>query len=456
MTIPAGFIPEEEFKESESISIPEGFVPEASEKRKQVAESFKVPGWKPKAESIETIRHGVGSALRGAAQGLGSIGELINLALPKKGSKRYEEAAKGFAIHFGPNNEIWKPKPESVYKAMHIVPDSQTIGNFFDKTAGEDFSPKNVPEQFINLGMDFLTSMLTLGGGAKAGSAVKSFGKNLMRAFVPAGVNVMGQEAGLPDWLNAANTIGASLLTHKFTSDSLPKIANQWHEHARELGKDTLIDVRPAMEKLEKFKEAKVNWRLDTDPVKKFLNNAINDVEKKFIRNVIPANEWAGVNTSLNSFAPEASELVGGKKLLGQVKSIVQGLDEQLKFRNPEYLKAYRQANSLTKGIYESRFIENFIKKHPKLAASSGLVTGLLKYANIGNIPGMGGIGAGAGAVKVGQIVSALYRNPGLRKAYFEVLRHAAAENPNMTLKALKEFNSVAEKNGISLENEGL
>lgn len=434
MSIPKGFVPEEKYNEKNetqrsSISdIPEGFIEEANgltPKTIKAAQGFKFFGYQPKAETIEKIRHPAGVGLRAVAKGtLGTYGEFAQLA-----------------------QRPFTKKP------IKVLPDTETIANFFDKTSGEDFSPRNVPEEFLDRGLEFLGASLGLGGIAKASSTAYSLGKTMLRAFVPGGVSLTAEKMNLPPWMQAAATIGTGILTHKFTSTSLKDVARQWHQRARELGKDVMIDSEPAMEALEQFKAKHITPRLKDSPTRQFLSKIVGSVEEKMLPRMISADDWMAVNSSLNDFAMDASQLPGGKKLLGGVKSIVQDLDKQLKRANPEFLKSYRQANSLTKGLYESKYFENYLMNNKKVFPVAGGVLGLIKYATGAELPSIGKSIGVAAISKGAEIASALYRNQGLRKAYFGVVRNAISENTGGTLKSLKAFNEVAKKEGIDVND---
>lgn len=389
-----------------------------SPKADEIAEQFKFFGYKPEARTIENLRRKAGVGLRGALQGLGVPGEIAELGQRLVGVK----------------------------KPLKVLPTTKDLGQLFDRTAGEDFTPQNTSEEFINRGTEFLTAAFSLGGLSKAPTAARALGKNLLNAFVPAGVSIGAEQANLPPWMQAAATIGSSILTHKFTNRSLRDINREWQRSARNALKDELVDVAPIESKLSEMLKDIRRTKLKSSPSRQFLEKQINPILEKTKRRLIPFEEWDGINQTLGEVSREARELKGGKRLLGQIQSIVQEEGKQLQRKNPDGYKAFRLANSLTKGLNESRFIENWLKRNPKLAAQSGVMAAFLKAA-IGS-PAVTALKGGIG-LKATEMTAALARNKGLRKAYFEVMKNAAAENTKGTLASLKKFNAQAKKEGL-------
>lgn len=392
---------------------------EVTPKEEKIAKSFKFFGYQPKPETIKYLRRKAGVGLRGSLQSLGVPGELAELGQRVVGVK----------------------------KPIKLLPTTEDFGKIFDKTAGEDFTPQNTSEEFINRGMEFLTAAYSLGGLSKAPTAVEAFGKNLLNAFVPAGVSIGAEQANLPPWMQAAATIASSILTHKFTNKSLKDIERTWQKNARNALKDEMIDVGPIHNKVTSFIDEIKRTKLKNSPSRQFLEKQAEGILEKTQRRFLPFDEWDGISQSLGEVGREARELKAGKKLLGQLQSIVQQGSDQLKRNNPKGYKAYRLANSLTRGMNETRFIENWIRKNKLLAAHSGVFALFLKGALGGGTLGKAALG-GVG-LKGAEIAGSLARNRGLRRAYFEIIKNAAEENTKGTLSALKKFNSQAKKEGI-------
>jgi hypothetical protein len=443
MSIPEGFIPLEENQSSfpsdsitENLSIesspsnsqiPQGFIPldeqSSPSKSKNVADSLKFFGYKPEEETIQKIRQPAGVGVKGLTKGLlGLPGELIELGetifgnIPKGGNK--------------------------------LLPNTEDVGKFFEKRAKEGFTPENTFEQWLDRGAEFLGGSLSLGGLSKATNLKRAIGKNLLGSFVPAGVSVLAEEADLPPWMQAAATIGTGILTHGLANRSLKQLNKEWHKQAREMASGTMLDVTPAISRLKNLKET-ISGRIKSDSARQFLDKHIDSVLDKIDRGLISANQWMDVNTSLNDVALEAKDLPGAKRLFGSIKSAVQSLGKQFERNNKQAYKMYRNANSLTKGINESRFIERFIQNNPILSTlgGTGSLFGSILKLGLGSTVGKG-IGGGVLA-KGFELAAALSRNKGLRKAYWETIKRASKEEARGTYQSLKKFNDEAKKAGI-------
>ena len=118
---------------------------------------------------------------------------------------------------------------------------------------------------------------------------------------------------------------------------------------------------------------------------------------------------------------------------------------QQFEKINPEFKDIYRQANSLHRGIAESRRMENFITGNKYLntlvIGGGNTILKLLGY-------GTGAISTLSG-IKAFNILRAFKRNPGLRKTYQQILKNAAKEDVRATGQAIKNFNKIIEREDL-------
>lgn len=339
------------------------------------------------------------------------------------------------------------------------------------------------------------------------GSARK---QEIAKAVVPAVALTTASAADLPEWAQAATTLGAGIATHAATqkepfkkivsnlykkADS--KIARQEWMATRELN-EALIDeisiimggkpLKLADEVTKKkvtdltnkiiLQNSLIHNKPVGDPVKtkgliKDLHEQIilemggnriasgSDVQQKAVDHIINKlfptinRDATGVREVLNLKQSLYKDLqtidnkVPGtaERLGGAMDAIFESLKKHGK-RNPEWWKAQRLADTAHKGVEESKKIFNNIGASSllKTAINHSPLGLLLHYSGI-NVGVAAGILVGASAFKkMGQVVKTLEDNPGLRKVYMQFLRDAHKGNLRGSFKAAELLNSEIRK----------
>jgi len=404
------------FRIVEQLEPSENAIP--SPKSEQIAESFKFFGHKPSTETIEKIRHPIGVAEKGLAKGLiGGPGELINFAQGLMG--------------------IEKPIP--------LLPTTEHVGKFFDKLSGEQFNPENLTEEIADRGFEFLGGMLGLGGMRSGGTLLKTFGKNILSAFAPAGVSVVSEKAGLPPWAQVASTIGTSFLTHRLTGKSLKEVEGALHSHAKKLAGDSTISAKTLENNFSGLK--KILEKGVSTPTTNAIKSTIKELKGKIKSGNISVEDLTEAKSRIYEKKSEVFAKLGFKDAKGTEglwKKLTKDIDNTIKEYekiNPEFSKVYRQANSLTKGIADTKKMGKWLLDNKFLTGLGGILlkTTLPVIFQEGLI--------GTGAAQAGLFMRSLARNPGYRKAYFDVLKNASKEDLKGTATALKVFNKKTEQN---------
>lgn len=394
--------------------------PAAQSKSEKIAKSLKFYGVKPKAATIESIRQKVGTGLRGLAGGLiGTPSDIVKLLT------KVAKAPLG--------GLLGKPVGKAAEKITEFLPTSEKVEQFFDTMAGEKFEPKTTTEKLIANTASGLGAIL-LGGPLKATTRLPSGVRTVMAAVAPAVAMTATEKADLPPWAQAASAIGASLLVHKFTGKNIKSVRNEWYRKADKLAEGKSIKAESLNKNLSKL-ETLLYKGGKTGP-KEAVKKLANEVKGKIHGGRIGLDELIEFKKNINERMGEFEKIKGSKgfwKMLGGM--VDKGIGQYEKF-NPEFKKVFRQANSLHKGLREARVIESFIKSHPIISAEAGLVLNMLP----------GGAVTKVGILKGGELVAAFARNPGLRKAYFEVLKNASKNEVRGTLNAVKKFNAEAQQ----------
>lgn len=429
-----------------------------SAKAKKIAEGFKLFGKEPfTPEQVEVGRRRAGIGLKRLAGGLlGTPGDITQLL---KGAVRV--GASGLIGEVEPVKKVGK----ILGKGIDIIPTSGQIEKFFEKTTGEKFDAETFGEKIIGNTAGYLGSILTLGGPLKGTVKIPGALRTALAAFVPATAVAAAEKAGAPPWLEASAAIGSSLLLHKMTGKSLKDIKKGWYKEAESLAEGKSISAIPLKRNLDKLKKtaakgiktgpkSAVNEMISEienkisgprisgkDIEKRIIGRrfGVKDIDKKIIGNRIEIPELLEIKRNINERMGEFEKIKGSKGLFKALAKTVDDGIKQYETIHPKFREAYRSANSLHKGMNESRTIERWIKKHPIVAAEAGIVLNILP----------GGLVTKVGLVKGGEIAAAMIRNPGLRKAHMEVLKNASRNEIKGTIQSLRRFNKIAKEEGL-------
>jgi hypothetical protein len=399
--------------------------PEISSKSEEIAKGFKFFGYQPNPETIEDIRQPVGVALKGFAEGL--VGTPGNI---------YEVGKSVFGLP----------------QAKNPLPTSQDVGSFFEKASGEKFQPQNLPEEILGETAGALGSILGLGGPLKGPTLAKSLQRTGLAAFIPATTSVLAGKAALPPWAQASAVIGSGLLTHRITGKSLNQIEKDLYTQSGNMSKGVVIPSNALNSRIEKL-GSEMAQGLSTGP-KTRIRSMMNEISAKASGGAIPLDDLIQFRKDVievsKEFTPEIRK--GSARYWSGLRSAIDASIGDYEKLNPEFSQVYRQANSIHRGLNEARYVERFIKNHKTASGfSTAGAEGFLKILgySLGTIPTI----TTAGATKMAEFTAAMVRNPGLRKAWKDILKDASKNEVKAVGNSLKVFEKYAKDEDL-IEND--
>ena len=416
--------------------------PEASDKSKEIAKSLKFYGFEPDPESVEAIRRPLVQKLLYPATEftsatVGAPGDVLSLL--------NELIAR-------PTAEFITKKPTQPYEETifsKILPTSEMVHRKAEEAAGEKIRPESITEELIGTTSGFLGSMVGLGakGLGKAGQIpftkikIPAAINTVLNAFAPAAAFTGAKKADLPPWMTVGATLGTSLLTHRLTNKAVPQIRNDLYKRAGDMSKGQVIYSDKLLDRIDGLYEQlqKGGKTSAKSSVMKFMDN----IRAKAIGGGIELDDVIEARKNLfeESKMLTKQQYKPTERYWNQARKV---LDDTIKdYKNPEFQKVFREANSLHRGIKESRKMEAWVKGHLKESAIGLGGNFLLRHLQIAS--GLSPLKAAA-ATKAYYFTKALVKNPGFRKAYKDVLKNAANENIRGTSRALKNFNEYYTK----------
>lgn len=420
-----------------------------STKSQEVAKGFKFFGYQPKAETIEPIRHQLMQKLvepvtEFTTSALGAPGDVLSLL--------NEIIAR-------PLSEKLTGKPSQSFEESllgQFIPTSERLHKGIEEFAGEKIRPETTSEELLGTTAGFLGSMLGFGtkGLGKAGQIpftakkIPATVKTVLSAFAPATAFVSAKKADLPPWMQVGATIGTSLLTHRLTNKSIPQISKDLYVKSDKLAKNVLMPAEKLNRRLDNLQQI-MSKGLTTAP-KSRINTLINEINGKASGGAIPLSDLIQFRKDIIEVGKEfTKEQMKGSEVFW--KPFRATIDNTINdYKNPEFQKTFREANSLYRGIQESKKMESFLKKHWQGTALGLGGEYLLKQ--VGHSLGIPTIGV-LGGIKTYNFINSLRKNPGFRKAYKDLLKNATNENIKGTSRALKNFNKYYDKLEIEKEN---
>jgi hypothetical protein len=395
--------------------------PETAKASEDVAKSFKFFGFEPKAETIESIRQPVGAALKRFAGGiLGTPGDIEQLARSVTGTEKRQ-----------------------------ILPTSKEVESGFEKVSGQEYKPKGTAQEILAETSGALGSILGLGGPLKGASLLKSLTRTGLGAFVPATTSVISGKAELPDWMQASAVIGSGILTHRITGKSMRQIEKELYKQADTMAEKVMLPTDNLTTRLDKL-QSKMSEGLSTGP-KDRINKMIDELKAKASGGAIPLPNLMQARRDAIEVSKEFTREVrkGSERYWSGLRQAIDDTVGDYEKINPEFSQVYRQANSLHRGLNEARIIEKFIISHPILsstAAGGEFFLHTLGHALVGPSITAGGAVVG----KLTEFAIAMKRNPGLRKAWQDVMKDASKNEVRATLNSLRKFHKEAKEEGLT------
>jgi hypothetical protein len=163
-------------------------------------------------------------------------------------------------------------------------------------------------------------------------------------------------------------------------------------------------------------------------PNKKELNKSIHSLKNKIKNNEISVDEVWEFKRNINEVFGDPQKLEGAEKLVGALQK---GLNETLTEygkKNKPFLKAFREAEDITRGMKKASPVNKFLQKHVS-PANIGKVTGGVLLGYVPPSTAIKGVGTAVTAREAVKGFEAIKNSPAIRKYYSSVIADAVAKN---------------------------
>lgn len=383
---------------------------------------FKIYGKDPfTEEEYKNLRQNVGYGLKKLSGGmLGSLGDILQ-----------------FVKQTGLGGPVGNNIPQ-------ILPTSETIEKGFEKLSGEQYQPTGAIGEYAGEAAGFLGSILGLGGPLKKSGKIPGMARTALAAIIPSSFLTTAKKMDLPEWAQVAGTVGAGFLTHRLTGKSLRTIESDLYKRAESLSQGESLYSDELLKRLENLQE-RLAEGLKTGP-KSRINSMLEEIAAKAGGGAIKVHDLMQFRRDINEVSKEFTkdQLKGSERYWRPLRNAIDQTIGDFEKTNPEFSEAYRNANSLHRGLNESRAIENFIRNNKTLAGLGGAADAFLFYLGHGIDPI-----SGAATAKIAEFSVALARNKGLRNAWWNIIKDASKNEIKGTATSLKKFNNELEKEGL-------
>ena len=193
-------------------------------------------------------------------------------------------------------------------------------------------------------------------------------------------------------------------------------------------------------------------------PSEKRVLETVDDILKKTSNGTITAEEAQATVRSLNETlqeavysSPDKASKARAKKLFGQVQREFRTAIDDFGSKNPQWHKAYKEANQAFGTLAQSnaitRTMEKVLGRSPKaidFLKALGVGGGAASYTGVASgVPASilaAGTATAAGAYKTGQVLYRVSKSPALRKHYSNLLKASGQEN---SLAMIRHFDAL-------------
>lgn len=336
------------------------------------------------------------------------------------------------------------PTSQELKKAMS----SWTSGYTDPKSGGEEFADEVVSDTASLL---FGRKMPTKGGViTKIFKAAKPFFVSLGANLAKEGVEVAGGEEKAQTY----GKLGTMFLLEMTGRPSARALRGELYNKADALlPKDAAVSTVNLQKKLDALEKhlAKGGSAPSTTPVM----TKVKELQDSIAGGKIPVDELRAYKRKINEIAAplEANKDVKKqlKKNIDSFRSVVSGEIKDYGRQNPEFYKAFSQAEEVHGAIENSNKVRDFIaktlKENPKLSllgSAYGLFTA----------PKAVGVALPAyAAMETGALINRIYKSPTLRKHYLGVIKEALKEDVPAMTKNLQALNQSLKKERFSFED---
>ncbi len=386
---------------------------------------FKVP--EPPTKMQEFARHATRTGARVAETVAGFPGDIVNF-VKFIGDKLPEPPS------------FLKSEPSFVQKAgkkaLESIPSSEDLKEFTSYLSSGFTDPQGAQEE---LGDDITSLATILINPSKAATSfpqfLKTLGKSVAKASAVKGVGKGAELLGADETTKGYAELGTLFLTGLVGGKTAEKFVSDKYKQAKDLiPKGTLLNTSDLFTSLEKV-DQQLAQGISTN-TKNEVRSALKELKDKASGGYMPAEEVVEAVHNIN-------ERINSKKLFDELKTSER---KQLKYRydllkdevhkeiakygksNPEFYKAWTQANEAHGTIAQSKIVSNFIQSKagtiPKHLAGS-----LALDLFLGHPAATLGVGGSYALVKIGELLYRVSKSPSLREHYLKAVMEATNEN---------------------------
>lgn len=400
----------------------------------QSDESFAFEKYKPTTKVQEIGRHAARTGARITETVLGFPGDLVKFT-KYLGEKLPQPPA------------FLKKEPNFVQKAgksiLERLPSSQEIKDFTSYLTSGFTDPQSTREELGDDIVSLGTSLLIPSKDPiKFTSLLTALGKSITAKFASAGTKYLGGSEGT----QKAVEFGTLFLMGLINPNTASKfVADQYSQSRSKIPPQTMLSTTN-LEKSLSALEQDLAKGISTS-TKNEVKSAVSELKAKASGGAMPAEEVVEAYHNIN-------ERLTSKKLFDELNTAER---KTLKHRydlfkdavnkeisnygtyNPEFYNQWKKANAAYSTIAGSKAVSNFLQS--KLGNIPKHLTGTVALELFLGHPQIAAATVGAaGAVKVGELLYRIGKNPTLRKHYLNVIKEAGNENLPAVIKNLNSL----------------
>lgn len=359
------------------------------------------------------------------------------------GAKALEKGAGKIREKIGLNPLVSEDRPKG-------LPGSSELKEFSRKTFGDIVMPQSETESFID---DIVSDAAVLAIPVKGKVPfLRSIGSAIAANAAGKGV----EKLGVGETGQAAAKIGTFFLSGLAGKGSVKKFWNNQYELA-----DKAI---PKGAKLEAFKLDRQLDKLGSElrkggiktPSQNFVEKPLRELKKTIRDGEMRVEDAIAAKKKINELRSGLFEEVkgkGGQKYARtKINEIAKHLDDSIEKygrENPDFFKHYKAANEAYSGFQQSQKVSKWINRvipFGKIGKAGGLILeAIFKPATLkATLPALA-------AVKGGELITRMLKNPTLRSYYGNLLKDAVNENKVGVLRNLKSMEKEVQKNDPDL-----
>lgn len=406
-------------------SLPSGF--ELQEKKEILSK---------KSPLKEVGRHVARSGSRIAESVIGLPSDILQGAA--LGSRALEKGASKIREKIG----LSPLKPENKPKGL---PGSQELREFSEKTFGNIVTPQSKTESFID---DIVSDAAVLAIPVKGKIPfIRSIGSAIAANVAGKGV----EKLGVGETGQAAAKIGTFFLAGLAGKGNVKKFWNNQYDLAeKSVPKGDKLEAFKLDRQLDKLSSELRKGGIET-PSQKFVEKPLRDLQKIISEGELRVEDAIAAKKKINELRAGLFEEVKGKGAQKyartKINDIAKYLDESIEKygrENPDFFKHYKAANEAYSGFQQSKKVGQWIKKalpYGKMGHKAlYLLEAIFKPAILkSTLPAFG-------ALKTGELLTRMFKNPTLRQYYGNLMKDAINENKVGVLRNLKFMEKEIQK----------